>query len=101
MNKTEYALPFGGVGNSGMGNYHGARSFNTFSHERSVLIKKQKMEFTNAVRYPPYTEKNYNLMRFFMIKHPFLMWLKTYRHPLRIVAILIALIAFYVKRRSN
>ncbi|KAI8878353.1 aldehyde dehydrogenase [Backusella circina FSU 941] len=101
MHQAEYALPFGGVGNSGMGNYHGARSFNTFSHERSVLIKKQKMEFTNSVRYPPYTQKNYNLMRFFMVKHPFLLWLKSYRHPLRIVAILIALIAFYVKRRSN
>jgi hypothetical protein len=101
MNKTEYALPFGGVGSSGMGSYHGVRSFNTFSHERSVLVKKQNMEFTNAVRYPPYTENNYNIMRFVLIKHPLLMWLKTYRHPLRIVSILVALIAFYVKRRSN
>jgi hypothetical protein len=30
-------LPFGGVGDSGMGNYHGRASFDTFSHHRSVL----------------------------------------------------------------
>lgn len=47
-------LPFGGVGNSGMGAYHGYFSYDTFSHRKSCLIKKQNMEFINALRYPPY-----------------------------------------------
>ncbi|MBC8078852.1 MAG: aldehyde dehydrogenase [Gorillibacterium sp.] len=43
-------LPFGGVGESGMGSYHGRRSFQTFSHEKSVL--KQTNWFDLAFRYP-------------------------------------------------
>lgn len=54
MHQAEYGIPFGGVGTSGMGNYHGEKSFTTFTHERSMLVKKQKMEGSNvAVRYPP------------------------------------------------
>jgi acyl-CoA reductase-like NAD-dependent aldehyde dehydrogenase len=52
------SLPFGGVGNSGMGHYHGKYSFETFVHKRSTLIKSQSGEFMNElVRYPPYSEK--------------------------------------------
>ena len=40
-------LPFGGVGNSGIGNYHGQFSFDTFSHKRGCLIRAQNMEFIN------------------------------------------------------
>ncbi|KAF9436042.1 Aldehyde dehydrogenase, dimeric NADP-preferring [Entomortierella beljakovae] len=36
-----HSLPFGGVGNSGMGSYHGAYSIETFSHKRAVLIRAQ------------------------------------------------------------
>jgi aldehyde dehydrogenase (NAD+) len=43
-------LPFGGVGNSGIGAYHGKGSFDTFSHEKSVL--KQTTLFDIPVRYP-------------------------------------------------
>ncbi|MFC4101144.1 aldehyde dehydrogenase [Paenibacillus xanthanilyticus] len=43
-------LPFGGVGESGMGSYHGKFSFDTFSHRKSVL--KQTMRFDLALRYP-------------------------------------------------
>lgn len=39
MHVAEESLPFGGVGNSGMGNYHADASFNTFSHLKSVLVK--------------------------------------------------------------
>ncbi len=45
-------LPFGGVGNSGMGNYHGKYSFYTFTHERSVYTKPARLNLT--VGYPPY-----------------------------------------------
>ncbi|KAL4224793.1 Aldehyde dehydrogenase 3 member B1 [Mactra antiquata] len=53
-------LPFGGVGNSGMGAYHGQFSFNTFSHKRACLEKKLKMEGVNSLRYPPFTSKKEN-----------------------------------------
>lgn len=43
-------LPFGGVGNSGSGSYHGKGSFDTFSHEKSIL--KQTTKFDIPVRYP-------------------------------------------------
>ncbi|NXE87326.1 AL3A2 dehydrogenase, partial [Menura novaehollandiae] len=50
-------LPFGGVGHSGMGAYHGRHSFETFSHRRACLIKDLKMESTNKMRYPPSSQK--------------------------------------------
>ncbi|WP_164668693.1 aldehyde dehydrogenase [Virgibacillus doumboii] len=43
-------LPFGGVGNSGMGSYHGKYSFDTFSHRKSIL--KQSTKFDIPLRYP-------------------------------------------------
>lgn len=43
-------LPFGGVGSSGFGNYHGKYSFDTFSHQKSVL--KQTTKFDMPFRYP-------------------------------------------------
>ncbi|MFD1171630.1 aldehyde dehydrogenase [Oceanobacillus picturae] len=43
-------LPFGGVGNSGMGQYHGQSSFETFSHQKSIL--KQSTKFDVPFRYP-------------------------------------------------
>jgi len=52
------SLPFGGVGQSGMGAYHGKFSFECFSHRKACLIKKQNLESLNAIRYPPYTDAN-------------------------------------------
>lgn len=49
------ALPFGGVGNSGMGSYHGAWSFETFSHRKSILNKS--FMFDLKLLYPPYKNK--------------------------------------------
>ncbi len=54
MHIAEEDLPFGGVGNSGMGSYHGKKSFDTFTHYKSVL-KKGKAEI--KLRYPPHTDK--------------------------------------------
>lgn len=50
-------LPFGGVGASGMGRYHGKFTFDTFCHEKAVLIKKPTMESLQNIRYPPITQK--------------------------------------------
>jgi aldehyde dehydrogenase (NAD+) len=47
-------LPYGGVGNSGMGRYHGRKSFETFSNMRSVLVKSNLFDI--AIRYPPYNK---------------------------------------------
>lgn len=54
-------LPFGGVGESGMGAYHGKASFETFSHHKSVLNKSTMLDA--PLTYPPYTETKKKLIR--------------------------------------
>lgn len=54
-------LPFGGVGHSGMGNYHGKRSFDIFSHERSVMKTSTRLNL--PLRYPPYKDSLLKLFR--------------------------------------
>lgn len=54
MHVANEHLPFGGVGSSGMGNYHGRHSFDTFSHEKSLLVNGF-LDF--PFRYPPYSDK--------------------------------------------
>lgn len=56
-------MPFGGVGNSGMGSYHGKASFDTFSHKKSVLSKSNLFDI--PLRYPPYKE-NIRLLKTIM-----------------------------------
>jgi aldehyde dehydrogenase (NAD+) len=62
MHMTNEELPFGGVGMSGMGSYHGKKSFDTFSHRKSVLIKTNWLDLPQ--RYPPYTPTSVALMNF-------------------------------------
>ena len=45
-------LPFGGVGDSGIGAYHGEYSFDTFSHKKSILKKSTLIDL--AIRYAPF-----------------------------------------------
>jgi aldehyde dehydrogenase (NAD+) len=54
-------LPFGGVGASGMGAYHGYRTFQTFSHARGVLKKRTRLDV--PLRYPPYTQSKLQWVR--------------------------------------
>ncbi|XP_070204918.1 aldehyde dehydrogenase family 3 member B1-like isoform X2 [Littorina saxatilis] len=63
-------LPFGGVGNSGMGAYHGKFSFDAFSHKRAVMEKSLGMEAVNALRYPPYTDKKLSWIQWLTVKKP-------------------------------
>lgn len=54
-------LPFGGVGNSGMGRYHGKFGFDTFSHEKAVF-KQSAINFVNVTR-PPYGKVFNNMLK--------------------------------------
>ncbi len=55
LHLTNHKLPFGGRGASGMGNYHGKFSFDTFSHKKAMM--KTPTWFDLAIKYPPYTGK--------------------------------------------
>ena len=54
-------LPFGGVGASGMGAYHGRAGFETFSHRKSVLDRPTRLDL--PVTYPPYRGWKQKLLR--------------------------------------
>nr|WP_229805033.1 aldehyde dehydrogenase family protein [Alteromonas halophila] len=58
---TNPELPFGGVGNSGMGSYHGRAGFDTFSHLKSVM--RRGFSFDVAFRYPPYTSLKRSILK--------------------------------------
>ena len=60
MHLTNHKLPFGGVGRSGMGSYHGIKSFETFSHQKSIL-KKGKIEL--KTKFAPYKSKNLKFLK--------------------------------------
>lgn len=55
-------MPFGGVGNSGMGSYHGKYSFDAFSHKKSVVFSSVKIDL--PLRYAPFEGKLKWLKRF-------------------------------------
>lgn len=61
MHIANPSLPFGGVGNSGMGAYHGEAGFRAFTHYKSVLVKTNLFE--PPVKYPPYTSLKRWLIR--------------------------------------
>merc|ERR1712100_142735 len=58
-------LPFGGVGDSGLGTYHGKKTFECFSHQKSVL--KRVTFIDPPARYPPYTAFKQKLIGAFFI----------------------------------
>jgi len=57
-------LPYGGIGSSGMGRYHGRKSFETFSNMRSVLVKSNILDIW--LRYPPYSKFKTKIVSFLM-----------------------------------
>ena len=57
-------MPFGGVGESGMGSYHGRVGFETFSHYRSIVDKKTWMDL--PIRYQKYTRLKEKMMQMFL-----------------------------------
>lgn len=57
-------MGFGGVGESGMGSYHGKVGFDTFSHKKSIVNKATCMDL--PMRYQPYTKRNEKMIRCFL-----------------------------------
>ncbi|MEN4762070.1 aldehyde dehydrogenase [Chryseobacterium sp. C39-AII1] len=57
-------LPFGGVGSSGIGNYHGKFGFETFSHQKAILDRATWGE--PNIKYPPYSEKKLSWIKRFL-----------------------------------
>jgi aldehyde dehydrogenase (NAD+) len=57
-------LPYGGIGSSGIGRYHGRKSFETFSNMKSVLVKSNILDVW--LRYPPYSKAKTKFISFLM-----------------------------------
>ncbi|XP_054826056.1 aldehyde dehydrogenase family 3 member B1-like [Eublepharis macularius] len=62
MHMSLVSLPFGGLGLSGFGKYHGKFGFDLFTNQRSCLIRRMGLEAINRIRYPPYTECKLKLL---------------------------------------
>ena len=66
MHYNACCLPFGGVGESGMGAYHGKHSFDTFTHKKPIChkgINGLEEGINDRVRYPPYTDAKVAMMK--------------------------------------
>ncbi|NWW84798.1 AL3B1 dehydrogenase, partial [Rhynochetos jubatus] len=63
MHVTLTSMPFGGIGNSGLGTYHGKFTFDTFTHRRSCVRRSMGRETLNALRYPPYSQQKLGIVR--------------------------------------
>ncbi|HOU83736.1 MAG TPA: aldehyde dehydrogenase [Spirochaetota bacterium] len=61
INAGSAYIPFGGVGSSGMGSYHGVKSFETFTHYKGVIKKSNAVDVN--LRYPPYTDKKLKMLK--------------------------------------
>jgi aldehyde dehydrogenase (NAD+) len=61
LHLTSPHLPFGGVGESGMGGYHGKSGVRIFQHMKPVLKRGTKID--PKISYPPYTERKLKLFR--------------------------------------
>ncbi|WPO93012.1 aldehyde dehydrogenase family protein [Chryseobacterium sp. HR92] len=61
MHLSNDNLPFGGIGSSGIGNYHGKYGFEAFSHQKAILEKTTWGE--PDIKYPPYSDKKLNWIK--------------------------------------
>ena len=64
MHLSNSNLPFGGVGHSGIGSYHGKAGFDTFTHYKSILDKPTWFE--PFVKYPPYTKQKKKILKWLL-----------------------------------
>ncbi|KAF3439291.1 hypothetical protein FNV43_RR17567 [Rhamnella rubrinervis] len=68
LHLTVKGLPFGGVGESGMGSYHGKFSFDGFSHKKAVMYRS--FDGDAPIRYPPYTPEKAKLFKVLISGNP-------------------------------
>lgn len=103
MHLANHCLPFGGVGQSGMGSYHGFRSMKSFSHEKAVLTKFSALDqsvflkSTLAVRYPPYTSQKQFLVT--LLSNPSIAVVMEYAQMPALQRVLLFLIALFVGKK--
>ncbi len=64
LHVSSLSLPFGGMGNSGYGSYHGKYSFKTFTHQQSRLITPSSFKIT--LMHPPFSKFKEKLVRIFL-----------------------------------
>lgn len=93
-------LPFGGVGSSGIGKYHGKHTYETFSHQKSCLKKTFGLigEKLGCTRYPPFNPKRTNMLKYllrtkFELSFPVLRYLTVFAMG--------CLVSFYYNRLSQ
>nr|XP_034173361.1 aldehyde dehydrogenase, dimeric NADP-preferring isoform X3 [Osmia lignaria] len=84
MHAAVDTLPFGGVGYSGMGCYHGKYTFDTFVHKKGCLIKdyNKLVESIASCRYPPYSDKKLSFLSLMIAKRPDIPGIKYIPHLL-------------------
>jgi aldehyde dehydrogenase (NAD+) len=61
MHISNGSLPFGGVGESGIGGYHGKAGFDAFSHHKSIMKRATWIDV--PLKYPPYSNSKLNLIK--------------------------------------
>jgi aldehyde dehydrogenase (NAD+) len=64
INQVVRGLPFGGLGNSGMGAFHGRYTFDAFSREKAVIHRSLHADLD--VRYPPFTDLKDRLLQWLL-----------------------------------
>ncbi|KAF6732792.1 Aldehyde dehydrogenase family 3 member B1 [Oryzias melastigma] len=69
IHMTLPGLPFGGVGMSGWGSYHGRWGFEEFSHRRGCMLRGWALERLNGLRYPPYSSEKLKWLRWTTSPH--------------------------------
>lgn len=91
MQMTNLSLPFGGVGASGYGRFHGKDGFIGFSNPKSVALISSMDNFPTNQRYPPYTDSKKSLMTK-LLKFGFV----TYRQIGKVLLVLVLLVILSV-----
>ncbi|XP_061072566.1 aldehyde dehydrogenase family 3 member A2-like [Conger conger] len=103
MHYTQSSLPFGGVGLSGMGQYHGRHTFDQLSHLRGCMLRPLALEGLNRARYPPQDPARLRRASFFMLTRvascPQLSCVWTLLASILALGLLIALLVLLLKGR--
>lgn len=82
-----------------MGGYHGERSFQCFSHERGILIKKQRLEWLIQSRYPPVSKAKLAILRAVLLTNPVHFWYIVFKRSVKWTALIVIILGIFIKRR--